>query len=189
MEQDKQHTALLVMDMQAGILANYPTETAPLVENVKKAIDHARKEGIPVIYVVVGFRNGFPEISMRNKGFSAIKERMATANLEDWMKVHDAVAPQGSEVTVYKRRISAFAGSDLEVILRAQEIRHMVLTGIATSGVVLSTLREAADKDYQMSVLADACYDADEEIHRVLTTKLFPRQADVTNVDEWVAKK
>ena len=62
----------------------------------------------------------------------------------------------------------------------------MVLTGISTSGVVLSTLREAADKDYQLTVLADCCADGDEEVHHVLTTKVFPRQADVFTVDEWV---
>jgi len=77
-------------------------------------------------------------------------------------------------VTVIKRRVSAFTGSDLEVLLRAFDIRHMVLTGIATSGVVLSTLTEAADKDYRVTVLADCCADGDEEVHRVLITKVFP---------------
>jgi len=61
----------------------------------------------------------------------------------------------------------------------------MVLTGIATSGVVLSTVREASDKDYQLTVLADACGDGDEEVHRVLVEKVFPRQADVLTTDEW----
>ena len=76
-------------------------------------------------------------------------------------------------------RVSAFAGSDLEVILRSLRIDTLVLTGIATSGVVLSTLREAADKDYGLVVLSDACLDADPEVQRVLIEKLFPRQADV----------
>ena len=53
----------------------------------------------------------------------------------------------------------------------------LVLTGIATSGVVLSTLRQAADLDYGLTVLVDACADADPEVHRVLTEKVFPRQA------------
>jgi len=61
----------------------------------------------------------------------------------------------------------------------------MVLTGVATSGVVLSTIREAADKDYRLTVIADCCADGDEEVHRVLTTKIFPRQSDVCNVKEW----
>ena len=86
-----------------------------------------------------------------------------------------------------KRRVSAFTGSDLEVVLRALEVDHLVLAGIATSGVVLSTLREAADRDYRLTVLADACSDGDDEVHRVLTEKVFPRQADVVTVDAWAA--
>lgn len=86
-----------------------------------------------------------------------------------------------------KRRVSAFTGSDLEVVLRALEVDHLVLAGIATSGVVLSTLREAADRDYRLTVLADACSDGDDEVHRVLTEKVFRRQADVVTVDAWAA--
>ncbi len=83
--------------------------------------------------------------------------------------------------------MSAFAGSDLELVLRGAGADHLVLTGLATSGVVLSTLRQAADLDYRLTVLADACGDADEEVHRVLTEKVFPRQADVTTIDAWTA--
>ena len=64
-------------------------------------------------------------------------------------------------------------------------IRHLTLTGIATSGVVLSTLREAADKDYELSVLSDACADMDAEVHQMLLTKVFPRQAAVKAVVDW----
>ncbi len=105
--------------------------------------------------------------------------------MDEFTKVHQDLAPQPGEVTVMKRRVSAFTGSDLEVLLRTFGIRHMVLTGIATSGVVLSTTREAADKDYRITILADGCADSDEEVHRVLTTKIFPRQADVLTVEEW----
>jgi len=77
-------------------------------------------------------------------------------------------------VVVTKRRVSAFTGSDLEVVLRADGMDRLVLAGIATSGVVLSTLRQAADLDYRLTVLADGCLDADPEVHRVLTEKVFP---------------
>lgn len=184
MEQKTQNTALLVMDMQVGILGMLP-DTGTLLGNVAKAITNARNKKIPVIYVTVGFRQGSPEINMNNKGFAASKERFANANMEEFMKVHPDIAPQAGEVTVIKRRVSAFTGSDLEVILRAFGIQHMALTGIATSGVVLSTLREAADKDYRLTVIADCCADGDEEVHRVLTTKVFPRQADVVTLEEW----
>lgn len=183
MEQTR-NTALLVMDMQVGILGMLPDATA-IIGNVAKAIAKARANNIPVIYVVVGFRAGAPEINPNNKTFSAAKERFANMDMGQFMTVHAELAPQNDEVTVIKRRVSGFAGSDLEIILRSFGIQHAVLTGVATSGVVLSTLREAADKDYGLTVLADCCADGDEEVHRVLTTKIFSRQADVLNVDEW----
>ena len=184
MNQNTQNTALLVMDMQVGIVAMLPDATA-LIGKVVQAIAHAREQKIPVIYVVVGFRKGAPEVSMNNKGFGGGKERFAKANMEEFMAVHPALTPQEGEVTVIKRRVSAFTGSDLEVILRAYGVQHLVLSGLSTSGVVLSTVREAADKDFRLTVLADCCGDGDEETHRVLTTKVFPRQADVMNLDEW----
>jgi len=188
MEQNTSNTALLVMDMQTGILAMLPDATT-VIKNVAKAITTARNNNIPVIYIVVGFRNGTPEISERSsKSFFAGKAHFSTVNMDEFMKVHPDLSPLNGELTVVKRRISAFTGSDLEVILRSFGIHHMVLTGIATSGVVLSTLREAADKDYELTVLSDCCTDNDGEVHQVLTTKVFPRQADVLTVDEWHKK-
>lgn len=185
MEQQTQHTALLVMDMQVGILGMLPTADT-ILGKVSAAIAHARSKNIPVIYVTVGFRQGAPEISMNNKTFFANKSLFETMDMVAFMKVHGDIAPQQGELTVIKRRVSAFAGSDLEVVLRSFGIQHMILTGIATSGVVLSTLREASDKDYRLTVIADCCADGDEEVHNVLTTKIFPRQADVLSLEEWV---
>ncbi|HLA59983.1 MAG TPA: cysteine hydrolase, partial [Puia sp.] len=173
-----------VMDMQSAILSRF-AETSVLLGNTKKAIASAREKKIPVIYVVVGFRPGAPEISSNNKGFSANRAVMTSVSMEEMIKVHPDLAPFPGEITVVKRRISAFTGSDLEVVLRAFSIQHMILTGVSTSGVVLSTLREAADKDYRLTVLSDCCADGDEEVHRVLTNKIFPRQADVITVEEW----
>jgi nicotinamidase-related amidase len=186
MEHKTQGTALLVMDMQDGILGMYPG-TAVLVNKVSGAISHARSKNIPVIYVTVGFRQGAPEINLNNKSFTAAKARFENLDMSTFMKVHRDITPKAGELIVVKRRVSAFAGSDLEVVLRSFGIQHMILTGIATSGVILSTLREASDKDYQITVLTDCCGDADEEVHRVLTTKIFPRQADVLNLEEWLA--
>jgi nicotinamidase-related amidase len=182
--ENTQNTALLVMDMQSAIVAMLP-DAAPVKEKVAQAIAKARGKNIPVIYVVVGFRKGAPEISTNNKGFAVSKERFASVSSDEFLKIHPDVAPLENEVVVIKRRVSAFTGSDLEVILRAQGIQHVILAGVATSGVVLSTTREAADKDCLITILSDGCADADEEVHRVLTTKVFPRQADVITVDEW----
>jgi nicotinamidase-related amidase len=70
----------------------------------------------------------------------------------------------------------------------AQVSRHYAFgaDGIATSGVVLSTVRWAADADYEITVLSDCCANADEEVHRVLTQKIFPRQATVVAPADWL---
>ncbi len=177
-------SALLVMDVQNGIVERY-TEKPEVMAPFQRAVNTARRAGIPVIFVRVAFRDGYPEVSAMNKSSSAIVGRGGMTISEFSTQIHDSVAPRPDELVVTKLRVSAFAGSDLEVILRSRWINTLVLTGIATSGVVLSTLREAADKDYGLIVLSDACLDTDPEVHRVLVEKLFPRQADVLTVDEW----
>ena len=179
-------TALLVMDVQAATVSMLEDSSA-LIQSLNTAIAKARNNKIPVIYVVIGFRKGYPEVSANNKSFSAITQNPAYSfDTPEAAEVHDSVKPLSNEIVVTKKRVSAFAGSDLEVVLRSFGVNHIVLTGIATSGVVLSTLREAADKDYAITVLEDACADRDEEVHRVLTTKIFPRQAMVTTSNEWL---
>jgi len=73
------------------------------------------------------------------------------------------------------------------LILRARGIANLVFFGITTSGIVLSTLRRAFDLDYRCVVLKDACFDRDEEVHRVLIGKVFPAQASVVTVEEFLA--
>ncbi|HLI08075.1 MAG TPA: isochorismatase family cysteine hydrolase [Ktedonobacteraceae bacterium] len=180
-------TALLVMDMQPGIVNRFAQSDAVL-KPVRVAIDAAHAASIPVIYVAVAFRPGYPEISPRNKSFAAIKQQASLPAAMTATEIHPAITPQPTDIVVTKRRVSAFSGSDLEVVLRAQGITHLVLSGIATSGVVLSTLREAADKDYQLTVLADCCFDSDEEVQRVLLSKVFPRQAAVLQAEAWRTK-
>lgn len=179
-------TALLIMDVQQDIVARFGGEPGYL-DRLSSAISAARQAGIPVMYVAVGFRAGYPEVSPRNKSFAAVAGTGRFTDGDPGREIHPAVAPAPGEVVLTKRRVSGFAGSDLDVVLRAQGIGHLVLTGIATSGVVLSTLRQAADLDYQLTVLADGCLDADPEVHRVLLEKVFPRQAEVTSITAWTA--
>jgi nicotinamidase-related amidase len=181
-------TVLLVMDVQRGVVERFGDDPGYL-ERLSRAITAARAAGIAVVYVRVGFRPGHPEISAQNRTFSAIAGSGGFAEDNPAVEIHPAVAPVPGEAVVTKRRVSAFTGSDLGVLLRSLGAGTLVLTGIATSGVVLSTLREAADLDYRLVVLEDACLDADPEVHRVLTQKVFPRQADVTTVAEWTAQR
>lgn len=175
------------MDAQVGIVGRLG-EPEQLLDRLATAVDAARSAGVPVIFVRVAFRDGYPEIAASNRSFGALATHGGDfGESAPATQIHERVAPLPGEVVVMKRRTSAFAGSDLAEVLRGGRIDTLVLTGIATSGVVLSTLRQAADLDYGLVVLADACGDADPEVHRVLTTKVFPRQAEVSTVDEWAA--
>lgn len=189
MSNETAHAALLVMDVQRGVVERF-TASNELLSRLARAMEAARGAGIALIFVRVAFRAGYPEVSASNRSFSAMASQAGTTFMEESeaTQIHPGVAARAKDPVVVKKRVSAFSGSDLEVLLRSLDITHLVLTGIATSGVVLSTLREAADKDYRLTVLSDACLDADEEVHRVLIEKVFPRQADVVSVDEWVSR-
>ncbi len=178
---------LLLMDFQHGVVEQLGTPS--VVEAADRAIKAARAAGIPVMFVRVAFRPGYPEVAESNKSFAAITAQAGDAYTQDHpaTAVHASLAPEAGEPVIVKRRVSAFTGSDLDVLLRGAQADTLILTGIATSGVVLSTLRQAADLDYRITVLADACADRDPEVHRVLTEKVFPRQALVTTTDEWIA--
>jgi nicotinamidase-related amidase len=176
--------ALLVMDVQNGIVNRFDVKDAYL-DRVVAAVERAEQAGVLVVLVRVAFSPGHPEVSARNKSFSALQSSMAMVAGDPATEPVLRLLRGNGEVIVTKKRVSAFAGSDLELVLRSHDVDTLVLAGIATSGVVLSTVREGADRDYRLIVLEDLCLDADEEVHRVLTQKVFPRQADVMSSADW----
>jgi nicotinamidase-related amidase len=178
-------SVLLVMDFQNGVVEGFGD--AAVVGTARRAVEAARAKEIPVMFVRVAFRPGHPEVAESNRTFSALSGAGEKMNQDNpATQVHADLGPRADEPVILKRRVSAFSGSDLDVLLRGAGADTLVLAGIATSGVVLSTLRQAADLDYRLVVLADACADRDPEVHRVLTEKVFPRQALVTTTGEWI---
>ena len=181
----KDRTALIIMDYQNGIVAMLPEEQQEkLLHTTSGLLDSVRQAGLPVIHVVVSFREGYPEISPRNKTFSTIKEAKQFVEGKTGTEIHPRVAPKAGEAVVTKRRVGAFANTDLETILKAKGIEALVLLGISTSGCVLSTVRWAADEDYGLFVVSDGCGDPDQEVHQVLMEKVFPKQATVATAQE-----
>lgn len=185
MNKTHQDTALLVMDMQTAVIRNL-IDYSELTNKIAQAISFARSINMPVIFVTIQFRFGMPEVSPNNKLFSASKQRSTNMDMSEIMKIDSSLGVMNDDIVITKRRVSAFTGSDLEVILRAKGIQHLVLSGVATSGVVLSTLREAADKDYRITVLSDCCTDSDIAVHELLMNKIFPVDASVEKLATWI---
>ena len=186
---DLSRAALLSMDLQSAIVSIYTQGQDDFISRVAGVQSWARARKTPILHVRIAFRPGLPEVGSRNSLFAAIKKSPQWQKLFQGAagEIHAAVAPQDGEVVITKHRISAFAGTDLEMILRANEIDTLILMGIATSGVVLATLLDGSDADYRVVVVKDCCADQDPEVHTCLTGKVFPRLAQVITAAELTA--
>jgi nicotinamidase-related amidase len=154
-----------------------------VLDNAASAIARARRSGIPVIYVVVGFSPGYPEWSPASPIFDSVRDDQRLL-LGTWAtQVHDALAPEAGEQVVVKHRLSPFCGTDLELLLRAAGIRRLLLTGVATDLVVLSTARDAHDRDYVVEVLQDATATANEQLQE-MALRLIARTATISTVEQ-----
>ena len=187
---DPAHTAVLSMDCQTAIVSIYAKDDQDgFLARASSVLRHARASGMTVIHVQVGFRPGLPEVSSRNRLFAAIKSSPEHQKLFEGPlgAIDPRIGPQASDIVISKHRVSAFHGTDLALILRAQDIDTLVLFGIATSGVVLSTLLEASDADFRLAVIEDCCADRDPTLQDCLLHRFFPSRAVVLTARELVA--
>ncbi|MER8119431.1 isochorismatase family cysteine hydrolase [Streptomyces sp. NPDC094031] len=181
---DPARTALLAMDLQGGILPLVPDPDA-LVERVRGAIADVRAAGGTIGYVRVAFtEDDWAAIPETNKSFSPLAAARRNHHEDPDTQVDARIAPEDGDIVVRKVRIGAASTTDLYERLRERGIDTLVLSGISTSGVVLSTLTDAADRDYRVIVLSDGVADRDQEVHRVLLEKVFPMRSYVIDVAE-----
>jgi nicotinamidase-related amidase len=185
MKLDPKKTAVLTLDCQKGVFGLVPGAEA-IIPNASKAVEFARQKHFHIVHVGLGFSEGHPELPDIDTSFQRVKQNNLFVKGTPSTEFHDAIARPG-ELVVYKQRVSAFSENHLHLLLRSLGIEHMVFFGISTSGSTLSTLRRAFDLDFRCVVLKDACFDADQEVHRVLTEKIFPKQATVLTVDAFIA--
>ncbi|MER5746325.1 isochorismatase family cysteine hydrolase [Streptomyces sp. NPDC002225] len=172
-------TALLSMDFQNGIVPLAPEPDA-LLARVAGAIADVRAAGGTVGHVRVAFtEDDWDAVPDRNVSFGAAAAAKAMHHEDETTRFHPAVAPQDGDIVVRKVRYGAASTTDLYARLAERGIDTLVLAGISTSGVVLSTVMDAADRDFRLYVLSDCVADRDPEVHRVLVEKVFPSRARV----------
>jgi len=175
---DPKRTALLVMDFQQGIVGQLPG-TGPLLERVRQAIADVREHGGTIGYVRVAFTEEDWAAIPASAMFAAVGQNRLMHHEDPSTAIHEAVAPEPGDIVVRKTRVGAMLTTDLDQQLRDRGIDTLVLAGLSTSGVVLSTVIEAADRDYRLYVLSDGTDDRDEQTRDFLLTKVFPRRAQV----------
>jgi nicotinamidase-related amidase len=169
-------TALLLMHFQNDIV--HPDGAfGPSRQTIRPALDAmlaaaasaqraARASGVPVIHVAVAFRPGYPDLNRRSPLFAGIEQRGALVEGDWGAAFHEAIAPQPGDLTVVSRGMSAFGGSDVDLLLRLANVNAVALAGFATNGVVESTARDAVDRGLGVTVLEDCCAASSEETHR-----------------------
>ncbi|MGW4484195.1 MFS transporter [Amycolatopsis sp. NPDC004368] len=182
---DPAHTALLVMDYQTGIVGRVSDNQA-LVDRVDSAITDVRAHGGHIGWVRVGFDDAEFDAIPATSVFArmvAPETRAAMHADAPATQIDERLSPQPQDIVVRKTRVGAFTTTDLDAQLRGREIDTLVLAGISTSGVVLSTVREAMDRDYRILVLDDATADFEPGTHEFLTGTIFPKFATVLDVE------
>ena len=183
---DPTRTALLVMDYQTDFVPRLPDNRA-LLDRVNAAVTEVRTRGGHIAWVRIGFDDtdfdAIPPTSLMARFSSPDRRAELHADAPN-TQVHDSLSPQPHDITVRKTRVGAFTTTDLEQQLRDRAVTTLILAGINTSGVVLSTVREAMDRDYRIVVLNDASADPDPDTHAFLVNKIFARFATVIDVND-----
>jgi nicotinamidase-related amidase len=176
---DPKRTALLAMDFQNGIVARTPEPDA-LLERVKGAIADVRAGGGTIAYVRVAFtEDDWAAVPETNKSFSRLAEARGMHHEHADTQIDERIAPEDGDIVVRKTRVGGMSTTDLHEQLARRGIDTLVLTGISTSGVVLSTLLDAVDRDYRVIVLSNGVADQRADVHEVLLNSLFPSRAHV----------
>ncbi len=179
---EHEKSALLICDFQVGIGDQpYAAEAA---SRAAAALEAARSRDTPVIFSRVAFQPNYTDVSLRNQAFA--RYRVKNALPPSASQLISRFEPRPEDTVVTKNRFSAFAGNNLRSILRSGGVTHLVLAGVSTSGVILSTFTHAADEDFTLTILSDACADPEPALHEELVTHLFPRSAGVLTVDAWI---
>ncbi|MFB6944499.1 cysteine hydrolase family protein [Streptomyces sp. NPDC056237] len=184
---DPARTALLVMDYQPAMLALLPEggDREALLGRVEGAIADVRANGGTIAYVRVGFTEAdWDAIPAANKSFAPVARHRVMHHEDPAAAVHERLAPQDGDITVRKIRHGGLSTTDLDQRLRERGITTLVVSGISTSGVVLSTVIDAADRDYRLYVLSDGVADPDTEVHDVLLHRVFPARAHIIDTAE-----
>jgi nicotinamidase-related amidase len=170
------------MDYQPAVLGSLG-DAEELLSRVAEAIAIVRRHGGQVGYVRVAFDDADYDAVPEHSSFAALATaREVLHNDSPTTAIHARVAPEPGDMIVRKTRVGAFSTTDLARQLDERGVTTLILAGVSTSGVVLSTVRDAADRDYQVFVLADATADPEPPVHSFLIERIFPRQAQVITV-------
>jgi nicotinamidase-related amidase len=185
---DPTTTALLIMDYQPATLG-FLADSDAFVAAAQSAADALRAAGGTVVFVRVAFTDAdyeqFPPRSLMGQRVRGNRPGLDADS--PTAALHGGLVIADGDIVVRKTRVGSFSTTNLHAALKDSDIDTVFLAGVHTSGAMLTTVREAHDLDYDVTVLADACADPDDDVHAFLLDHIFPRQARVIRTDELLA--
>lgn len=168
-------TALIVIDMQNGILATpkvHPVDE--VVKNIGKIVNTFRNHNLPIVLVnVAGSAPGRSEQAPRSGELP-----------EGWTDLIPELNQQESDHLVTKRQWGAFTNTDLNEYLKKMDITQVVIVGISTSIGVESTARHAHELGFNVNLIVDAMTDTNLDAHINSVTRIFPRLGETSTTEE-----
>lgn len=184
-------SVLLSLDFQRDVAlpggAMAPTDTdaharfGVAIERGSRALGVARSLDIPVIHVRVAFAPGYHGLNRHTSLGRYMFEHDALLDGTRGAEIISDLAPAGDELVLTKHMVSAFAGTDLDQVLRGHDATTVILMGFVTHFVVEGTARDAADRGYRVVVLGDCCASGEDRRHKA-SLELLSRLGDVIQV-------
>ena len=135
------------------------------LDKVHQLLSAARSEGIPIFHVRVAFSPDYKEQPEASPLFGGAKKFAALENGSWGAEFHPKASPKTNEAEMIKHRVSAFYGTPLDLVLRTYGITEILVCGVATDLAVQSAARDAHDRDYVTTIVADCCAAATDEDH------------------------
>lgn len=156
------------------------------IQKANELISWARSKNVIIAHVKVGFDANYSTCSKSSPMFKQAPE-YGVLKLGTWgTEFYKEMDVQEHDMIVVKQRVSALYGTNLEVMLRANDISRVVVCGVSTSYVVESTVRELHDRDYSVTVISDACNAATQESHDA-SLSAMQRLADIQTLSEFLS--
>jgi nicotinamidase-related amidase len=183
---DLTHTALVLIDLQKGIVSRpelAPYAGADIVANAAKLAARFRAAGAPVVLV-----NVTPSPDGRDALKPEVDRSMPRGPFPpDFAELAPGLDVQPGDIRITKRQWGAFYGTELDLQLRRRGIRTIVLAGIATNIGVESTARAAFEHGYNQVLVEDAMASMSAEMHAFAVQAIFPMLGLVRSTEEVLA--
>ena len=155
------------------------------LDNVKKLIELGRRKQLPVFFVRIGFSSTYSEHPENSPLFGGAKKFGALQLGTSATEFHPKIAPVATDTVITKHRVSAFYGTPLDIVLKKHQVTEILLAGVATDLAVQSAARDAHDRDYAVTIVADCCAAASEEDHET-SLKVLSKIAKVVMLNELI---